>query len=221
MSNLPVTGVFNDGYIAELYESFRRDPSSVDESWHQIFRLAETLAGGVGRSDASDVDLQKKAAGAAELAQAIRIYGHLAVPIDPLGSEPLGAPELTPEFHEITEQDLEAVPAAALGFQNDARFGEMLVRSRIEGGYGPRWILAELKTHGIAEAKARALIDEAGPDWVALLRRLMRRRYGRPPASLAERTKRANFLLRRGFDVSTVKLALGNNVPRAATDDAD
>ena len=27
-------------------------------------------------------------------------------------------------------------------FQSDARFGEMLVRSRITQGYGPRWILA-------------------------------------------------------------------------------
>src|SRR5215471_3173752 len=63
-------------------------------------------------------------------------------------------------------------------FQNDARFGEMLVRSRIEGGYGPRWIIAELKTHGIAEAQARELIDAAEPDWPDLVRRQLRRRYG-------------------------------------------
>src|SRR5258706_10616286 len=46
-------------------------------------------------------------------------------------------------------------------FQNDARFGEMLVRSRVEGGYGPRWIVAELRTHGIAEDQASALIAAA------------------------------------------------------------
>jgi regulatory protein len=90
-------------------------------------------------------------------------------------------------------------------FQNDARFGEMLVRSRIQGGYGPRWIVAELKTHGIAEARARALIDAAEPDWPALIRRQLRRRYGgQPAADFAERAKRATFLLRRGFDVATV-----------------
>src|SRR5688500_448825 len=27
---LPISGVFNDGYIAELFETYRRDPSSVD-----------------------------------------------------------------------------------------------------------------------------------------------------------------------------------------------
>jgi regulatory protein len=106
-------------------------------------------------------------------------------------------------------------------FQSDARFGEMLVRSRLEAGYGPRWILAELKTHGIAEAQARALIEAADPDWVGLVRRQLRRRYGRQAASPAERSKRANFLLRRGFDVATVKLALGSSPSMGSDEDAD
>jgi regulatory protein len=96
-------------------------------------------------------------------------------------------------------------------FQSDARFGEMLVRSRISQGYGPRWILAELKTHGITEAKARELMDASEVDWPALVRDLVRRRYGTRPASLADRSKRANFLLRRGFDAATVQ-----SVTRAA-----
>jgi len=90
-------------------------------------------------------------------------------------------------------------------FQNDARFGEMLVRSRIAGGYGARWIIAELRTHGIDEEKARALIEAAEPDWPALIRRKLRRRYGgKPAANFAERAKRVAFLLRRGFDAATV-----------------
>jgi regulatory protein len=95
----------------------------------------------------------------------------------------------------------------AKNFQSDARFGEMLVRSRIEGGYGPRWILAELKTHGIAESAARSLLDAADPDWAELIRRQLRRRFGnRSATGLAERRKRAAFLLRRGFDAATVRL---------------
>ncbi|MDR3386404.1 MAG: regulatory protein RecX [Rudaea sp.] len=90
-------------------------------------------------------------------------------------------------------------------FQNDARFGQMLVRSRLEGGYGARWIVAELRTHGIDEQAARALIDAAEPDWPALIRRQLRRRYGaKRAADFAERRKRAAFLLRRGFDAATV-----------------
>lgn len=34
----PTTTVFNDAYIAETYEAYRRDPASVDESWRQFFR---------------------------------------------------------------------------------------------------------------------------------------------------------------------------------------
>ena len=93
-------------------------------------------------------------------------------------------------------------------FQSDARFGEMLVRSRIEGGYGPRWIIAELRTHGIGDEQARALLDAAEVDWNEQVRRQLRRRYGgRPAASHAERVKRAAFLLRRGFDAATVQSA--------------
>ena len=115
----PTTTVFNDGYIAETYEAYRRDPSSVDESWRQFFRTAESLAGitgGVGT--AGDPSLLRKAAGAAALIDAIRHYGHLAVQLDPLGSKPPGAAELTPEFHGITEQELPDVPASALGYQS-------------------------------------------------------------------------------------------------------
>ena len=110
----------------------------------------------------------------------------------------------------------------AKNFQSDARFGEMLVRSRIEGGYGPRWIVAELKTHGIGEAAARALLDAADPDWAELIRRQLRRRFGtRSAPGLAERRKRAAFLLRRGFDAATVRLltrAEGLDDPTDETD---
>ena len=115
----PTTTVFNDGYIAETYEAYRRDPSSVDESWRQFFRTAESLTGITGAAGAaSDPALLRKTAGAAALIDAIRHYGHLAVQLDPLGSKPPGAAELTPEFHGITEQELNDVPASALGYQS-------------------------------------------------------------------------------------------------------
>jgi regulatory protein len=108
----------------------------------------------------------------------------------------------------------------AKDFQNDERFAEMLVRSRLEAGYGPRWIVAELNTHGIGEEPARNLIAAAEPDWPALALRQLRRRYGaRAATSLAERSKRANFLLRRGFDGATVRLALGSGSPAEASDE--
>ncbi|HET7563473.1 MAG TPA: 2-oxoglutarate dehydrogenase E1 component [Gemmatimonadaceae bacterium] len=115
MTSLPITGVYNDAYVAELYESYLRDPSSVDESWRQFFRFASSIAG-TSAAPTTDTTYLRTVAGAAGLVQAIREYGHLAVQLDPLGSPPLGAVELTPEFHGVTERDLERIPGAALGF---------------------------------------------------------------------------------------------------------
>ncbi|NUO40153.1 MAG: 2-oxoglutarate dehydrogenase E1 component [Gemmatimonadaceae bacterium] len=112
----PSTTIFNDAYIAEAFERYRRDPASVDESWRQYFRAAESLGGG-GTAGGVDEGLLRKTAGAAALVDAIRQYGHLAVQLDPLGTPPPGGPELTPEFHGITEDDLALVPASALGFE--------------------------------------------------------------------------------------------------------
>jgi 2-oxoglutarate dehydrogenase E1 component len=125
MSSDPITGVFNDGYISEVYEAYRRDPASVDESWRQFFRFAESLGGNAQSgatpapvTGAADPALLTKAAAAAKLADAIRTFGHLAVPLDPLGTPGEGTPELTLEFHGLTENDLRRIPAAALGFDN-------------------------------------------------------------------------------------------------------
>ena len=123
MSNDPITGAFNDAYVSEAYEAYRRDPSSVDESWRQFFRFAESIAGapapaaGVALSAAGELDpaFLRRVAAAAELVDAIRSYGHLAVSLDPLGAEPDGAPELTAEFHGLTEEDLKTIPGDALG----------------------------------------------------------------------------------------------------------
>lgn len=110
----PSTTVFNDGYIAEAHERYRRDPSLVDESWRQFFRAAEALGAGAP-ARAADPALLRTAAGAAALADAIRQYGHLAVALDPLGTAPPGAAELTPEFHGVTDADLARIPGSALG----------------------------------------------------------------------------------------------------------
>src|SRR3954469_21832387 len=123
MSSNPITGVYNDGYINEAYEAYRRDPSSVDESWRQFFRFAESLSGASPSPSAAqttsagqlDPAFLRDIAAAAELVDAIRSYGHLAVHLDPLGTDPEGTPELTPEFHGLSEEDLASIPGLALG----------------------------------------------------------------------------------------------------------
>ena len=130
MPNLPTTSVFNDGYIAEVYESYRRDPTSVDESWRQFFRVAEQLGGTGAPRDAYDASLLRIAAAASSLIGAIQRYGHLAVQLDPLGSAPPGAAELNPAFHGLTESDLARLPASALGNGGGGTAADVVQRMR-------------------------------------------------------------------------------------------
>ena len=133
MSTLPIISAFNDGYVAELYESFLRDPASVDDSWRQFFSFARSLAGSSPAGTASpvaDATYLRKVAGAAGLVQAVRQYGHLDVQLDPLGSPPLSAAELKAEFHGITDDDLATIPGAALGFPSDATAADAIARLR-------------------------------------------------------------------------------------------
>jgi 2-oxoglutarate dehydrogenase E1 component len=123
----PITGAFNDALIADMYERFRQSPESVDESWRQFFAFAQSLAGSA--PGIADESLLRKAAAAAALVEDIRHYGHLAVRLDPLGSQPVGAQELTAEFHGLTESDLERIPGSALGF-NDATAADVVKRLR-------------------------------------------------------------------------------------------
>ena len=92
-------------------------------------------------------------------------------------------------------------------YQSNERFAELLARSRAANGYGPRRISAELKSHGISDAEINAAIKAQDCDWRDLARRQLQRHYGRKPASDAkERSRRAAFLLRRGFDAATVSV---------------
>ena len=83
----PVASVFNDAYIAEQFENYRRDPGSVDESWRQFFRLAAEFGGGTAAASPGepDQDFARRVVGVSRYLNSIRRYGYLAVQLDPLG----------------------------------------------------------------------------------------------------------------------------------------
>ena len=132
--SLPISSAFNDGYIAEQFEAYRRDPTSVEESWRQIFRLAESLGGvapptALAATEATDLQaFAHKVAGVARYTAAIRRYGHLAVQLDPLGTPPPGAVELTLEHYGITDADLDLVSGAAIDFPHLAKARDVAER---------------------------------------------------------------------------------------------
>ena len=55
------------------------------------------------------------AAAAASLAQGIRLFGHRAAQLDPLGSESPGDPQLDYAAHGLSDANLQSLPAGIIG----------------------------------------------------------------------------------------------------------
>jgi 2-oxoglutarate dehydrogenase E1 component len=104
----------NAGYVAELYERYRENPDSVDAATREVFQSWIPADQAQQGTTASGVDLHV-IVGAANLAECLRRYGHLAAQLDPLGSRPPGDPSLCQEAHGITGDDLKKLPASLIG----------------------------------------------------------------------------------------------------------
>jgi 2-oxoglutarate dehydrogenase E1 component len=107
----------NAAYVVELYERFLQNPDSVDVHTRSIFEKWKPEPDGhraleATTQAAADV---RAVVSAANLAQSIREYGHLAARLDPLGRKPHGEPSLSPEFHGLTDADLADLPASPVG----------------------------------------------------------------------------------------------------------
>ncbi len=102
----------NRGYVLELYERYRRDPASVDAETRALFDRWTPPSEPVPVPDG--IPLQK-VVGAVSLAQSIRMYGHLAARLDPLGSRiGVGDPSLLADTHHVTDDDLRSLPATLI-----------------------------------------------------------------------------------------------------------
>ena len=100
------------------------------------------------------------------------------------------------------------------GWQSDARFAEMLVRTRVANSQGPVRIRAELGTHGLDSDAIEAAMATFDGNWRQIAQDLARRRFGPGfTADLACRRKVADFLYRRGFDGETVRFVLQGGGP--------
>jgi len=97
---------------------------------------------------------------------------------------------------------------AAAGWQDDDRFAESLIRSRIAAGHGPVRIRAELGMHSLGREAVAAALEAVEVDWDEIARDLVRRRFGADVASDRERQRKAaDWLLRRGFTGAQVRAA--------------
>jgi regulatory protein len=102
-------------------------------------------------------------------------------------------------------------------YQDDARFGAMLVRARVAQGYGPARLRAELGSHGLPDALIRELVAQADVVWFERARAQLRKHFPGAEATDGDgRARQAQYLLRRGFDGAIARRAVDRRV-----DDAD
>ncbi len=106
----------NAGYVLDLYERYRRDPTSVAPADRALFerwtpRLPEQPAPPAAPSGLDPALFAR----AAELADAIRLRGHLAAHLDPLGRPRPPEPSLDLATHGLTEEALAAMPPGVVG----------------------------------------------------------------------------------------------------------
>lgn len=95
------------------------------------------------------------------------------------------------------------------GWLSDERFAEVFMRQRVDAGYGPLKVLADLQHRGIRQAPPElAAITEA--QWVDMATRLREKRFGLADLSedWNERQRQGGFLARRGFTTDQIEQAL-------------
>lgn len=97
----------------------------------------------------------------------------------------------------------------AEGLQDDRRFAESLVASRIRKGKGPVRIRLDLTGRGIEPGLVEHALADAGEDWSLLARRVRERRFGAGlPADFPEKARQMRFLQSRGFAPDQIAAAV-------------
>ncbi|WP_240433455.1 regulatory protein RecX [Solimonas sp. K1W22B-7] len=104
------------------------------------------------------------------------------------------------------------------GWQSDTRYAEMLLRNRVQQGYGRLRILAELEAARVPRDEISAAMAAADCDWTELACALQRRRFGGPPAGAAEWQKQYRFLAGRGFESGPIRAALKGGAQEPESD---
>ena len=97
---------------------------------------------------------------------------------------------------------------AADGLQDDARYVESLVQTRIRQGKGPERIRAELRQRSVGSGVVDQALYSADVDWAGLAREVRVRKFGSAaPADFKEKARQMRFLQYRGFESEQVRAA--------------
>ena len=95
------------------------------------------------------------------------------------------------------------------GLQDDRRFVDNFVQSRISQGKGPVRIHVDLGQRGIDSHLVDDVLEELSVDWFDLARAVRQKKFGPAlPTEFKEKAKQMRFLQYRGFEQSHIQAAL-------------
>jgi len=98
------------------------------------------------------------------------------------------------------------------GLQNDQRFAEAFVQSRINQGKGPVRIRLDLGQRGVGDATIELAIEVSGANWFELARNVRLRKFGGDgPSGFKAKAKQMRFLQYRGFEQDHVQAAFNGD----------
>lgn len=98
------------------------------------------------------------------------------------------------------------------GLQDDRRFAEAFVRSRINQGKGPVRIQADLARRSVPGSLINEALQASGEDWRALARAIRTKKFGTAlPESFREKARQMRFLQYRGFLPDHIRAAVGDS----------
>jgi regulatory protein len=97
----------------------------------------------------------------------------------------------------------------AEGLQDDRRFIDNFIQSRISQGKGPVRIAMELGERGLDAALIAEVFEENASDWFAMARRVRHKKFGTAlPDTFKGKAKQMRFLQYRGFEQAHIQAAL-------------
>lgn len=98
---------------------------------------------------------------------------------------------------------------SAENYQSESRYAVLLVRSKINKGYGPLYLSQAAREQGITKELLTQTIESLEVDWFALALAQYQKKYGgKPVEDFQDKQKRMGYLQRRGFNGAQIQYAL-------------
>lgn len=94
-------------------------------------------------------------------------------------------------------------------YQSESRYCAMLVRAKVNKGYGPAIVSQAAREQGIDRELLTQTLEELEIDWFALALSHYQKKYAdKPVTDFQDKHKRMGFMQRRGFNSAQIQYAL-------------